>query len=704
MIVYYPVRAGIKAIDMQTITKTKFITKIIGLNVSAVVLLLVLAVIPASAAAGDAVCGLNIDPANPAGNPDPASIAGSGWVRLEYKDCSTNDPVSVASVDQYRAMLQGYHSRGIKTLLILDYLTYPNAATNVTGFAQRSGQIAQQLGDVVDAYEVWNEEDHPRHYPLTPGKYASMLTQVSAAVKSKDPTATIVLGGLASGDVGYLNQVKTNLGGSLAGTVGAVGVHPYGQMVNGFPTGGFGELKALLLLYRDAAGGLPIWITEMGVGTTDQQQQAEYIQRMFNQLRSDVQLSGVVPMVTWFAWSDGMVNPFGIVDSSSNPKAAYGPYFANACGVSVPGTTANLPAVSPVGGDSCGGGDGGQALVPDEGWIHPGIDIKPNQADASSNFVYSTHAGFVTYAGPAPPSVYEKGWMVQIESDLNRDNVPDIITRYDHLLPNTIMINDVRYRRLSYTPEFFMSLPSQYGLEKLPYGYGPYVARNQLLAVVGDSGSLGRRHLQYEIVTNRYQNLYAAGLNTYNCNDNPYIEQCVIDAARPGFFFPVNRQKPSQTRAPVFINPGFVTPAPAAPPIIIRPTQPPQPVPTQPIPPQPVPGTCDALSFDANVRADGTWYISITCPACTGTWGDLSTDVVVTTGGNFHGNYHWGPNNLGVGSNLIYPCSTCSDIGDQLPAASTATQVCFNIITTSNSAGNQCGGGAGANICKTYTR
>lgn len=178
------------------------------------------------------------------------------------------------------------------------------------------------------------------------------------------------------------------------------------------------------------------------------------------------------------------------------------------------------------------------------------------------------HAGFVTYAGPAPPILKEKGWMVQIESDLNRDNVPDVITRYTHLKGETLTINDFRYKRIRYTPDCFMDLSACLGgssgpIEKLPYGYGPYVARNQLLGIIGDTGSPGEVHVQYEIVTNRYISTYGADLNTYDCRDDPYLEVCATDPARPGFFFPINRQKDRLVRGPVYANPGMVTPPPA---------------------------------------------------------------------------------------------------------------------------------------------
>jgi murein DD-endopeptidase MepM/ murein hydrolase activator NlpD len=248
--------------------------------------------------------------------------------------------------------------------------------------------------------------------------------------------------------------------------------------------------------------------------------------------------------------SDGITPGVTIVPTSTLPPTITNPPVAP---TSTPTPSISLPPIQ-------------------EGYIHPGIDIEPDANRASATYVYSTHAGFVTYAGPSPDSLVEKGWMVQVESDLNRDNIPDIITRYGHLAAGSIAINDFKYKRINYTPECFMDLSLCLGgasgpIEKLPYGYGPYVARNQLLGRVGDTGSPGNVHVQYEIVTNRYISTYGADLNTYDCRDNPYLEVCSEDASRPGFFFPVNREQGSYVRGPVYTNPGAGTPPPAPTPI-----------------------------------------------------------------------------------------------------------------------------------------
>ncbi len=312
-----------------------------------------------------------------------------------------------------------------------------------------------------------------------------------------------------------------------------------------------------------------------------------------------------------------------------------------------------------------------------EGYFHPGIDIKPQYSTLSSPYIYSTHAGFVTYAGPAPATVAERGWMVQIESDLDKDNVPDVITRYTHMMPGSLRISDVRNRRFSFTPGYFASLITN-GMSKLPFGYGPYVARNQLLGVMGDSGSPGHMHIQYEITTNRFVSLYGQGLDTnvpYACIDDPYVEACFNDLAHPGFFFPDNSKKPNRVNAPVYTNAGFVTPPPPLTPIVI-----PSPTPTPtPVPPPPGGGggtcaagcsTCYSLSGGGGC---GGGCVTNTSPDY---WGDVHIEIKDLNTG--HPVQEAGPKNLAPGETMC--------VGGVGPGN-------YEWHVTSNNSGCQQGGG-----------
>ena len=103
-------------------------------------------------------------------------------------------------------------------------------------------------------------------------------------------------------------------------TVDAIGVHPYQQRAPDNwpnPTWGAGNMSDLFDRYLTF--GLPLWVTE--IGTIDSAHAADYLQNVY-QLARD-RYAGRVPLVFWFCWSDGMVPPFGLVDSNGAPKPEY---------------------------------------------------------------------------------------------------------------------------------------------------------------------------------------------------------------------------------------------------------------------------------------------------------------------------------------------------------------------------------------------
>jgi hypothetical protein len=63
-------------------------------------------------------------------------------------------------------------------------------------------------------------------------------------------------------------------------------------------------------------------------------------------------------------------------------------------------------------------------------YINPNIDITPRSNDALGRAVYSTQAGWITFADWAGP---EKGYTIQIESDVDGDGQADLATRYMRL-------------------------------------------------------------------------------------------------------------------------------------------------------------------------------------------------------------------------------------------------------------------------------
>jgi hypothetical protein len=285
---------------------------------------------------------LNIDPNNPAGNPNPAELRDLGveMVRYTFYDGSGDDQLDPGKVNFYRQKAQAYQEAGIGSLVILTYDTYPNKPAPeaadpdwdnyINRFANRSAQIAQLLQPFRPAYQVWNEPDHPVHPGYSPtlreAVFGRMLRRTRDAVKSVDPQALIVTGGLASGNPNWLKTVISSQGGNLPADI--VAFHPYGQRPDPDwpnPNWAFGYVGTLLNNYYKIGQNKPIWITEMGVKEGDlgnnREQVAEFLRRYYRTILK--KFSDKVQELFWFCYSDGMVPPFGLVEANGNRKPAY---------------------------------------------------------------------------------------------------------------------------------------------------------------------------------------------------------------------------------------------------------------------------------------------------------------------------------------------------------------------------------------------
>ena len=224
-------------------------------------------------------CGINIDPKNPRGRPTGQELKelGAEWVRFTFKDDTTGaTPAQFAFYDQ---VVEQLAQTGIRILMILSYETLQGRPDRhasdadwdayIQRFAARCGQIAEHYGGSVRAYQVWNEPDylapHPGYDPtIEPRVFGRMLKSCYEAIKAVS-AATVVTGGLAAGQPGWLDGVREATSDRRI-FADAVGVHPYGRRPEpNWPRAdwGFGRLDLLLEEYYKSAR-LPIWITEMG--------------------------------------------------------------------------------------------------------------------------------------------------------------------------------------------------------------------------------------------------------------------------------------------------------------------------------------------------------------------------------------------------------------------------------------------------------
>jgi hypothetical protein len=171
----------------------------------------------------------------------------------------------------------------------------PNAPpANPADYAAALHYVAERWAGHVAAYEIWNEEDATAWWAGAPEPvaYTRLLQAAYPAVKSADPAAKVVLGGLTGNDYDFLQGVY-QAGGK--GYFDAIGVHtdtacdvnsPYVFLrdsdVRLDPDSflGYREVHA-----TELANGndVPIWMTEMSWRTTS----AECSEGLFSGLKPE---------------------------------------------------------------------------------------------------------------------------------------------------------------------------------------------------------------------------------------------------------------------------------------------------------------------------------------------------------------------------------------------------------------------------------
>ncbi len=155
------------------------------------------------------------------------------------------------------------------------------------------------------------------------------MGQSYKAIKSVDPAAMVVVGGLESGNTQYtLNLTRFSGTGHI--TADAIGVHPYGRRPTEdwpSPSWGFGPLIPFLQSYQQALAPsnsvLPLLITEFGVSDNTPSDDNVFPEHFYGVLNSTVPVSQWSGVAFWFCWSNAMVPPFGLLNRDGTPKPMY---------------------------------------------------------------------------------------------------------------------------------------------------------------------------------------------------------------------------------------------------------------------------------------------------------------------------------------------------------------------------------------------
>ena len=203
----------------------------------------------------------------------------------------------------------------------------------------------------VRTWQIWNEQNSSFAWrpKASVDEYRELLTIAATAIRSVDPDARIMSGGMfgtppARGSIKSWRFARELLSDAeTRELVDVVGIHPYSPSIDGVR---FQVREVRKALADSGAADLPLWVTEIGWGSSERgglmvglQGQAEMLTEafsMFERNRERWILEGVV----WFSWRDDRRLPgrnvfdgsSGLLTDAGEAKPAFGRYRDAAAG------------------------------------------------------------------------------------------------------------------------------------------------------------------------------------------------------------------------------------------------------------------------------------------------------------------------------------------------------------------------------------
>lgn len=289
---------------------------------------------------------------------DRLQAAGVKWVRIDMGWSSFQEiargQLSQWYVNVIDRCVDLARARGINVLgMLFRTPAWANGGKRVmvppldmADFAWIAHWAADHFRGRVAAWEIWNEPDPTQatwSWSGTVGQYVQLLKAAYPAIKSADPSATVVFGGPSWNDTNFISSAYA---AGAKGSFDVMAVHPYQAYANAAPeqvgdtkTWWFARAGAVHdVMVQNGDGDKKLWFTEFGwsshpntsglanwqLGVTDAQQ-GDYLVRAIEYARLHF------PYVTNMFWynernqvgTDQQNANYGLLNYDLTPKPAY---------------------------------------------------------------------------------------------------------------------------------------------------------------------------------------------------------------------------------------------------------------------------------------------------------------------------------------------------------------------------------------------
>ncbi|MCW1930246.1 MAG: cellulase family glycosylhydrolase [Candidatus Kerfeldbacteria bacterium] len=256
------------------------------------------------------------------------------WNTIEPSDDDFEWSIPDAAIDAYTEA--GIVVDGLLTYSSVWAASSEHDVPDLNAWQEYVSAVATRYAGKVEAWEIWNEPNHQNFFTGDSVDYVYMVQAARDAIREADPSAKIILGGLAGADTSFLREVLPHLNSE---SIDAIAIHPYRVIGDTFtyqPEEIQDGLNTLAVDIQNLVAELelhdfeemPIWFTEFGYPTHDdgltQKEQAQYLARAYVIALS----SAHVQKIFWYSMIDAgtdasdQENNFGLFNADYIPKTA----------------------------------------------------------------------------------------------------------------------------------------------------------------------------------------------------------------------------------------------------------------------------------------------------------------------------------------------------------------------------------------------
>ena len=278
-----------------------------------------------------------------------ADEAGVQWAREEFSWEVIEPTDDNYNWDEYDSVIDKYQENNIQVLGLITYSSswassnpgssdYEYYMPDMTAWQDYVSNLAERYAGKVDTWEIWNEPNYEGFFKDDLEDYVDLVEASSDSIKTANPNAKIVLGGLSGADSDYLQSVYKEI--TNKDDFDIIALHPYRVIDGNFnympekTWDGLNKLKVDLANVKAVANKnqdskKPIWLTEMGWTTyssgISEARQADYLLRGYAMALSVPR----VKKVFWYNFrndsdnTDYLESNFGLVDNDFSKKPAF---------------------------------------------------------------------------------------------------------------------------------------------------------------------------------------------------------------------------------------------------------------------------------------------------------------------------------------------------------------------------------------------